>query len=384
MRSTNLIGFVTVAAAFSVANLYYAQPLAETMARDFGTNAAGVSWALVGSQLGYAAGMLLLAPLCDVRERRSTIVSTAFGCALALLLFSLAPSVALLTTASVAIGLGASVTQMLLPFAVSLGKPEERGKIVGTVMGGVLAGILLSRTVSGALGAAVGWRAVFASAALVMAALALLLRAVLPISPPATNLPYRTLLASMWTILKRERVLRRRAVIGALGFASFSVFWSTIAFHLAHSTIGGGSRLAGMLGILGLSGVIVAPIVGRAAMRFSPARINFLALLLIAASFGVFYLGAESLLWTCVAVVMMDAGAQANHLANQTVIFGLAPEERSRVNAIYMVGYFIGGALGTAIAAQAWERGGWAWVCIVAAVSALLAIPFLPNSNRVS
>ena len=381
-RRTQMIWFVTVAAAFSVANLYYAQPLAETIARDFGSDAAGVSSALVGTQLGYAAGMLLLAPLCDVRERRATIVATACGCALALLGFSVAPSVLLLTVASIAIGLGASVTQMLVPFAVGLGTPADRGRIVGTVMGGVLAGILLSRTASGALGAAIGWRAVFGAAALVMAGLAMLLRVVLPLSPPTTNLPYRSLLASMWRILRRERVLRRRAVIGALGFGSFSVFWSTIVFHLARSPIGGGSRLAGMLGILGLSGVIVAPIVGRLAMRFAPTKINLLALVLIAGSFAVFYAGAESLVVICIGVVVMDAGAQANHLTNQTVIFGLAPEERSRVNAIYMVGYFLGGALGTAVAAQAWERGGWTWVCITGAASSLLAVPALRRSTR--
>jgi predicted MFS family arabinose efflux permease len=376
-----MIWFVTVAAAFAVANLYYAQPLAETIARDFRTDAAGISSALVGMQLGYAAGMLLLVPLCDVREGRSTIVVTAFGSALALLAFSLAPSVVLLTIASVAIGLGASVTQMLLPFAVGLGTPAERGRIVGTVMGGVLAGILLSRTVSGALGAAIGWRAVFGAAALVMAGLAVLLRVVLPVSLPTTNLPYRALLASMWRIVRRERVLRRRAVIGALGFASFSVFWSTITFHLAHSPIGGGSRLAGMLGVLGLSGVIVAPIVGRAAMKLAPAKINAVALVLVAGSFAVFYAGASSLVVICAGVVLMDAGAQANHLTNQTVIFGLAPEERGRVNAIYMVGYFLGGALGTAVAAQAWERGGWTWVCIAGAAAALLALPVLRRSS---
>jgi predicted MFS family arabinose efflux permease len=340
-----------------------------------------VSSALVGTQLGYATGMLLLVPLCDVREQRSMIVTVAFGCAIALLAFSVAPSLALLTCASLAIGLGSSVVQMLVPFAVGLGTPGERGKIVGMVMGGVLAGILLSRTASGALGAAIGWRAMFAAAAGAMAVLAVLLRIVLPLSPATTALPYRALLASMWRILRCERVVRRRAVIGALGFASFSVFWSTIAFHLAHSSIGGGSRLAGMLGILGLSGIVVAPIVGRAAMRIAPARINVVSLAVIAVSFAVFYASAESLLGICIGVLLLDAGCQANHLTNQTVIFGLDPAERSRVNAIYMIGYFLGGALGTAVSAQAWERGGWSSVCVAGAIAAVLAVPALRKSS---
>jgi len=376
-----MIGFVTIAAAVSVANLYYAQPLADTIARDFGTDAAGVSSALVGTQLGYAAGMLLLVPLCDVRERRGMIVTVAFGCAIALLGFAIAPNVALLTCASLAIGFGTSIVQMLVPFAVGLGAPEERGRIVGMVMGGVLAGILLSRTASGWLGAAIGWRAMFGAAAGAMAMLALLMRMVLPLSPATATFPYSALLASMGKIMMRDQIVRRRAVIGALGFAAFSVFWSTIAFYLAHGPIGGGSRLAGMLGILGLSGIVVAPISGRAAMKVTPARINVIALAVIAGSFAVFYASGKSLFILCIGVVLLDAGCQANHLTNQTVIFGLEPAERSRVNAIYMIGYFLGGALGTAVAAQAWERGGWTWVCISGAIAAVLAVPALSKSS---
>ena len=380
-RSTStLLGLLTATAAMSVANLYYAQPLAEEMARGFHTTATGVSSALVGTQLGYAAGMVLLVPLGDVRERRGVLSITAVGAAIALLLFAFAPTVPLLAMASILVGIGTSVTQMILPFAVSLGAPEERGKIVGTVMGGVLAGILLSRTASGALGALVGWRVVFMGAAVVMVGMAVLLRTVLPEALPRTNLSYRALLVSLGSIVKREPILRQRALVGALGFAAFSVFWSTIAFHLKASPIAGGTGLAGMLGILGLTGIIVAPIVGRLAMRISPVRINLIALAVLAASFVVFAAGADSLIAIGAGVVLLDAGAQASHLANQTVIFGLAPDERSRVNAIYMVGYFTGGAFGTALAAQAWQRGGWTAVCVAGGACAVAAA--LPLARR--
>lgn len=381
-RGRVLLGVLTAAAAISVANLYYAQPLAERMARDFHTDAGGMSSALVGTQLGYAAGMLLLVPLGDVRERRSVMVTTAIGCALALLGFSVAPNLAALTAAALAIGLGASVTQMILPFAVGLGAPDQRGHIVGNVMGGVLAGILLSRTISGTLGDVIGWRGVFVAAAVVMTLLAIVLRTILAPSPPDTTLPYRALLASLGRILVRERVLRRRAVVGALGFAAFMTFWSTIAFHLEASPIGGGSRLAGMLGILGLSGIVVAPIVGRLAMKVAPTKINVIACATIVLAFVIMAVAGDSLVAICAGVVLLDAGAQANHLTNQTVVFGLAPSERSRINAIYMVGYFLGGAAGTAIAAQAWQHGGWRAVCAAGAIEAVLAVVPLALRER--
>ena len=263
---------------------------------------------------------------------------------------------------------------MIVPFAVGLAPPDQRGRVVGNVMGGLLAGILLSRTASGTLGAVIGWRWVFVAAAGVMGVLAGVLRAALPTVPPTTTLPYRALLASLGTIARREPVLRRRCLVGGLAFASFSVFWSTIAFHVAHSSIGGGSATAGLLGVLGLTGIIVAPISGRLAMRVAPARVNLGALAIIVASFGVFAALPGSLVAIGLGVILLDAGTQANQLTNQTVIYGLASAERSRINAIYMVAYFLGGALGTAVAAQAWQHGGWPAVCAAGAGFGVLAM----------
>lgn len=364
---------LAAAAGLGAANLYYAQPLAEAMASDFHTTATGVSPSLIGTQLGYAAGMLLLVPLGDVRERRGVMITTSLAAGVALLGFAVAPSLLLLALASVLVGLGASLAQMVVPFAVGLAPPDQRGKIVGNVMGGLLAGILLSRTASGKLGEMIGWRLVFVAAAGVMVVLAGVLRFSLPRVPPEAQLSYRDLLGSLSKIARREPVLRRRCLVGGLGFASFSVFWSTLAFHLKHAGLGG-SATAGQLGIIGLTGIVVAPIAGRLAMRVSPAKVNFGSLILLALSFAVFGFGAASLVAISIGVVLLDAGTQANQLANQTVIYGLAPDERSRINAIYMVAYFLGGALGTAVAAQAWQRGGWTAVCIAGAAFGVLAL----------
>jgi predicted MFS family arabinose efflux permease len=375
-----MLTFLAVAGGLCVANLCYAQPLAEAIARDFHTTAAGLSSALVGTQIGYATGMLLLVPLGDIRERRGTIVITALGSAVALLGYAVAPSVALLTVASVLIGIGSSVAQMIVPFAVSLVAPEQRGRAVGTVMRGILAGILLSRMASGSLGAVIGWRPVFVIGAGVMVVVAVVLRATLPAVPPSATLPYRALLASLVTIARREPLLRSCCLVGALSFASFSTFSSTLAFHIAHSSIGG-STTTGLLGGLGVAGVIVAPIAARLAMRVSPARVNLGALIIVAASFAMFA-ATDSLFAIGVGVILLDAGTRATQLINQTVIYGLAPGERNRINAIFMVSYFIGGSLGTALAAQALQLGGWYGVCATGAALAVLAM--LPLARRLA
>jgi predicted MFS family arabinose efflux permease len=374
----SLVWLLTVAVGVAVANLYYAQPLAAAIALDLRGSVPDVSSALTLTQVGYGLGVILLAPLGDGRERRSTIVWTAASSVLALLLLSFAPSMVVLSAASLLVGLTTSVVQMIIPYGVSLVENEQRGRVVGGIMAGLLAGILLSRTLSGAIGAALGWRAVYLLAAGAMAALAVALRVALPTQQPPERLAWRSILRSLARIFLSQPILRRRALVGALGMASFSVFWSMLSFQVG--ALGYGSAIAGLFGAVGLVGVVVAPIAGRLAVGPTPERINWLGLLVAAGSFLLFWLGARSLIAIGLGVVLLDAGVQASHLTNQTVIFGLAPALQSRLNALYMVSYFAGGALGTFTAAIAWSLHGWPGVCALGAAYALAGV--LPLLRR--
>jgi len=370
--SRALMLLLSVAAGISVANLYYAQPLAAAMAESLGVSSTGIGTALAATQIGYALGMVLLVPLGDGRERRRVIVTTLLAAAPPLLLLASARNVAVLTLSSLLVGVASSVPQMILPYAIELAPIADRGRVVGTVMSGLLAGILLSRTASGALGAWVGWRLVFVIAAAAMLGLAGILRALLPPQQPARVLGWGAIVRSLASVWSTQPVLRRRAFVGGFGFASFSVFWSTLSFHLRD--IGYGSAAAGTFGIVGIAGVLVGPLAARRATGENPARLNVMALLVLATSYVVFFVLAGSLIGLGVGVVLLDAGVQASHLTNQTVIFGLAPELRSRLNALYMVCYFAGGALGTALASAAWALGAWPAVCLVGGVLALLGL----------
>jgi len=363
---------LAAAAGICVANLYYAQPLAATMALSLHVSPAAVGGALMTTQVGYALGMTLLVPLGDGRERRGVILATLLASAPALLLLAAAPNITMLTLSSFLVGVTSAVPQMILPYAVELSAIEARGRVVGTIMSGLLAGILLSRSASGALGAWLGWRVVFVIAAGLMLALAALLRALVPKREPASQLSWVAIVRSLASVWRSQPTLQRRAFVGGLGFASFSVFWSTLSFQL--SSVGYGSATAGTFGVIGITGVLIAPLTARWTTGGRPARLNVIALLTTAASFAVFYWGAHSLLAIAVGVVLLDAGVQASHLTNQTVIFGLAPELRSRVNALYMVGYFAGGALGTALASVAWSLGAWPAVCACGGILALLGM----------
>jgi len=371
---------LAVAAGLSVANLYYAQPLAALMATSFGVSEGAIGLCLMASQLGYALGMLLLVPLGDGRERRRLMVQTALATSLAALLVAAAPSYLVLLAASLLLGACSCLPQMLVPFAVALVRPEQRAAAIGTVMSGLLTGILLSRALSGVLGASLGWRWTFVGAAALMAVLALVLRLGLERQRPAQPLGWGQIVSSLPGVLRTEPLLRHHAWLGALGFGSFSAFWAMLSFQLVK--LGEGPRTAGLFGVLGVAGIAAAVLVWRLGRVWSATRINATALGCVALAFVLFALASGSLVGLALGTVLLDVGMQGNHLVNQNVIFGLRPELRNRINAIYMVAFFIGGAAGTAAASLAWEVAAWNGVCVAGALMALLGLAQLLRARR--
>lgn len=380
--SPRLVGLLAVAAGATVANLYYSQPLLVEIAADFGVRPAAVSVVPTATQLGYAAGLLLLVPLGDSMERRRLIVVTTLCAVLTLFGVAFAPTLGWLTLASFLLGAVSVVPQLAVPFAAHLAAPDQRGRIVGIVMSGLLVGILLSRTLSGWIGAYAGWRDVYLLAIGVMLILAVLLQRALPRLPPSRPIAYTALLASLIQLVRSEPVLRRHALVGGCGFAAFSAFWTTLAFHLHHLSPGYGSEVAGMFGLIGVTGALVAPLAGRLADRVAAPLLNGGALLLVLLAFLLMGLTGTTLLGLALGVVLLDAGVQASHLSNQTRIYALHPDLRNRLNAVYMVTYFLGGAAGSALGGYAWQHAGWPVVCALGAGFAVAGILALFGVGR--
>jgi predicted MFS family arabinose efflux permease len=380
--SPRLVLLLAVAAAGTVANLYYAQPLLPEMARDLGVTARQVGWVPVLTQLGYAAGLFLFIPLGDAVERRRLILVLILSSAAALVAAAAAPGAMWLAAACLAVGFFTVIPHVAVPLAAHLAAPSQRGRVIGLIMSGVLAGILLARTFAGLVGGAFGWRAVYAVAAGGMLVLAIGLARLLPPSPPERAVRYPELLASLGPLVRDEAELRRPSLIGAMVFASFSVFWTTLAFFLETPPYHWGAEGAGLFGLVGLSGALAAPIVGRLADRRGPRFATGVALLVALSSYAVFALLGRNLAGLVLGVVLLDVGIQSAHVANLARVHALDPAARSRRNTVYMVAYFAGGALGTWIGVRAWTRFGWGGTCAAGAGFLLLALLFwLPGAT---
>jgi predicted MFS family arabinose efflux permease len=379
-----LVFILAAACGLAVANLYYAQPLLATIAREFhsGTEPAGLVVTL--TQIGYALGLAFLVPLGDMLERRRLAVTILCVAAVALIGAALAPSLLVLALLGLAIGGASVVVQILVPLAADLAAPSERGRVVGTVMSGLLIGILLARTLSGLVAGATGWRWVYVLAAVLMVGLAVVLRRTLPRTQPTAGLSYPALLRSVLTILRDEAVLRRRALFGALGFATFSAFWTTAAFLLAGPPYRYSTSVIGLFGLLGVAGALMASLAGRLADRGHAhgATGGFAAAIL--ASFGLIFLGGHALAALIAGIVLLDLGVQGLQITNQSQVYSLRPDARSRINTAYMTSYFVGGALGSAGAVLVYGLAGWGGVCLfgAACAAAILALWLATDTRR--
>ncbi|MDB5988281.1 MAG: transporter [Nevskia sp.] len=363
-KTTRFLGFVCAA---TVANAYYNQPLLGEFARYFGSSAHVAGLIATLCQIGYGIGILLIVPLADVRERRSLILLLLGGVSLALLAAASAMNLAWLYAASLLIGLTTIVPQIIIPYAAGLAEPAQRSTVVGTVQGGLLVGILLARTVSGAIGNWLGWRWVFLLAAALMLVIGWLIHRHLGKQEVRdTSLSYRGLLASMLRFFVEIPALRHSCLSAASSFAAFSAFWTTLAFLVESPAYGYGPAVAGAFGVVGAIGALTAPYAGRLSdLKGTPFTL-LLANLLCLAAFGILYFGSLGLLpLLVVGVLVLDTGAQANHIANQSEVFSHCPKAAARLNGVYMFCRFLGGALGSITGSWAWSYGGWHAVCAV-------------------
>ncbi len=162
-------------------------------------------------------------------------------------------------------------------------------------------------------------------------------------------------------------------------FASFSCFWTTLAFLLdTHYKLGPG--IAGSFGIVGAAGAMIASVAGRLADRHGTRWVTTLGLATLTSSYFLLWLAVRIPMPTAAhvaalvfGVIILDIGAQMTQIANQTRIFGLVPSARSRLNTVYMVLYFAGAALGSWLSTLAWSHFGWNGVCVLALAFMALA-----------
>ncbi|MBP4137528.1 MFS transporter [Flavobacterium sp. P7388] len=366
--------FMAVCTGLIVANLYYCQPLIVLIANEFKIPEANAGTITYLTQAGYAIGLFFMVPLGDKIERKKQILMTTLASVIALIIAATAKSFFILQIASLLIGITSIVPQLILPLAASLTSQEQRGKVIGTIMSGLLVGILLSRTLSGFIGQVLGWRSMFWIAAGICLLIFFAIQKKFPVNKPQFSGTYGQLIQSLFTLIKTQPVLREATLINVFCFAQFGAFWTTMVLLLSGAPFNFNSATIGLFGIVGASGALAAPLVGKMGDKGNPRVAVGYGCLLMLISFIIFYFSIESVIGVIIGIVFIDIGIQGVHISNQTRVYSLVPEARNRLNTVFMSFSFLGTAAGSAYGLLLWKIGQWHAVAIGCALLAILAL----------
>ncbi|MFP0400759.1 MFS transporter [Acinetobacter nosocomialis] len=375
-----------IASGASVANVYYAQPLLDILARDFNVRHAAIGGVVTATQIGCALALVFLVPLGDLINRRRLMAMQLLALISALLVVAFAHSAIVLLAGMLAVGLlGTAMAQGLIAYAASAALPHEQGHVVGTAQSGVFIGLLLARVFSGGISDVAGWRGVYLYAAIIMLMLALPLWKRLPhLKSQSVTMRYPQLLVSMLELLHQEKVLQVRGVLALLMFAAFNIFWSALVLPLSEPPYNFSHTVIGAFGLVGAIGALAAARAGYWADRGYAQRTSLLALLILLLAWGPLSLMAYSLWALLIGIVLLDLGGQALHVTNQSMIFRTRPEAHSRLVGLYMLFYAVGSGLGAISTTVTYAYAGWLGVCTLGAGVSLLALLFWWMTRKVS
>ncbi|BDL38010.1 MFS transporter [Methylorubrum sp. GM97] len=379
-RVTTLI--LAVAAGLSVANVYYAQPLLDAMARDFRISPSAIGLVVTLTQVGYGLGLILIVPLGDRVDRRRLVLIQGALSVIALIVVATAEMEAMLFAGMAAVGLLAVVVQVLVAFAATLARPAEQGRAIGTVTSGVVAGILAARFVAGTVADLGGWRAVYLTSAGLTLMMLGLLALTLPRHPALDRADsYAAALRSIPALFLHDPILLVRGILALLVFAAFSAFWTAMVLPLSAAPFAYSHTQIGLFGLLGMAGAFAATAAGRLADRGLGQWTTGLGLVVLLGSWGPIALLAQSIPLLLVGVVLLDLAVQAVHVTNQSILFARHPEARSRLVGGYMVFYAVGSAIGAIGATTAYAHAGWLGVSGLGAAFSIIALGVWASSS---
>ncbi|WP_206956363.1 MFS transporter [Trinickia acidisoli] len=332
------------------------------------------------TMLGYAVGLVALVPLVDRLPNRPLIGITLAAEAVFLIVAAGSPTPSAFLAASFSIGVTASAIQMLVPAAAALAPPQARGAVVGNVMSGLMLGILLSRPLASIATHAFGWRGFFIADAALLAIVAAFAVPRLPALVPDAKPSYRSLIASLARLVASIDVLRRHALYQGLLMIGFNTFWTSVAVVLSRAPFHCSAAQIATFALAGAGGAVAAPIAGRAADRgyARQAKQTAHVVAIVAVIAAAWALTAPlphtlALALAAASAFLLDAGVIADQALGRRAINLLAPETRGRVNGLFTGLFFVGSAVGAALAGPVLASIGWLGVTTVTLIAFVAA-----------
>lgn len=363
-----------VAAAFVIAGgIHYQTPMLARIAAEFAASPAEVGWIPTLSFGGMLIGVAFLVPLGDRISKRWLIIGMISVLGMAQAVMMMAPSILVLAAASLVTGITSSVGLVFISIVVEIAPPQHRGRAVGTQLMAMFIGILFARVAGGVIATYFGWRACYGFSTVLHIVLVAALVAWLPHTRPTTQARYGELLASIFAIYKEHGSVRRAVSIHFLLGICYGGFWAVVAPMLAvlHQM---GPAAAGLMGIPGAAGILVARPAGRWMDRSGAVPVVTTGIAVMIAAWLVFGFAATSIVFVVLGAILLDCGLRTSMVANQTLVNAAAPDSRARANTIFGMHVWCGNAVGAYLTSIAFAWYGWLAVCAIAMTASVLAL----------
>ena len=380
-----LIALMVLSAFVVTGGIHYQTPMLATIAAEFQADAATVGWIPTLSFGGMVVGTLFLVPLGDRIDKRKLVL-----CQIAVLMFAqaamaAAPSIAVLAAASLVTGICSPLLQNFVAITAEIAPPGERGRALGTQLTAMFSGILFARIAGGLIATHIGWRYSYVLSAGMLLLIIPVLWARLPRTQPTSRASYRDLLWSICLLWRTHGEIRRAVTIQFMFGICYGGFWAVAAPMLAalHRV---GPTAAGLIGIPGAAGILVARPAGRRTDRVGVAPVVLVGIFSMLAAWIAMGFGAWAIAGVIVGAILLDCGLRVAMVANQTLINTAVPDSRARANTLFGVHVWTGNAVGAYLTSWAFAEFGWLAVCgvaMAATVAALLIhVDVLPVGGR--
>ncbi len=355
-----LVFILAMITAVTLSNCYYIQPLLGTISQELVSSQFAANFIVTMTQIGYGLGLFFLVPLGDLISARKMTTANFLVLIVALGLTAIAGNVSIIWVLSLFIGACSVMPQIYIPFAARYSLPNERSKNISIIVSGLLVGILGSRIISGYISEHFGWRYVFWMGCVLMFLCLVVNFFVLPKQAHTSfQGTYRQLIGSIWDIFKKYPYLRIAAFRAATIQGSFFALWAPLSFKLQGSPFYAGDDVIGFMGIFGIIGAVSVIFIGRYINILGVKKVSMIGAIMGVIAWSIAWILQDYYIGIILCILLLDAGTQCSHLANQSSVVSLDPKAINRINTIYMTIFFVVSPMGTLIAGAGWTWWGW-------------------------
>ena len=369
----SLIVLMVVSAFVVTPCIHYQTPMLAAIAADFQADAATTGWIPTLSFGGMVIGTMFLVPLGDRFDKRRLVLCQIIALLLAQVAMATAPSIGVLAAASLVTGICSPLLQNFVAITAEIAPPAERGRALGTQLTAMFSGILFARIAGGLIAAHLGWRYSYVMSAGMLLVITAVLWNRLPSTRPTSQDSYQGLLWSMWRLFRTHGAIRKAVLFHFMFGFCYGGFWAVAAPMLAalHRV---GPTAAGLIGIPGAAGILIARPSGRWTDRAGVKPVVLAGVVSMLAAWVVMGFGVWSIAAVVIGAILLDCGLRAAMVANQTLINTAVPDSRGRANTLFGVHVWTGNAVGAWLTSWAFAQYGWLAVCGVGMAATVIAL----------